>query len=164
MCFGASLSYWRSCGRCFVSTANFCVTYGDDILPRRRLGNCSCVALPSDIPVGRPYADDFCFGKSHQNHFAPRLTCGDALMRRAHGCAGAAFGPPLNFVVGNRGFRLPCMVLLVLLKQTEKCRGGGPSVAICQLKLDRLTETSPAPPPTSMRNLAAGYLCALTTD
>ena len=48
-------------------------------------------------------AGDFCFGKSHQNHFAPRLTYRDVLMPRAHGCAGAAFGPPLKFVVGNLG-------------------------------------------------------------
>ncbi len=62
-------------------------------------------------PVGRPHARYFCCGryagmhkcrerrmrksdKSHQNHFAPRLTCKDALMPRAHGCAGAAFAPP----------------------------------------------------------------------
>ena len=42
--------------------------------------------------------------KSHQNHFAPRLTCRDVLMPRADGSARAAFAPPLNLERGTSDF------------------------------------------------------------
>ncbi len=42
--------------------------------------------------------------KSHQNHFAPRLTCRDVLMPRADGSARAAFAPPLNLGRGTSDF------------------------------------------------------------
>ncbi len=61
--------------------------------------------LPRQCTTGAPapYASDFCFGKSHQNHFAPRLPYRDVLMPRVDGSTRAAFGPPLRCVVGNLG-------------------------------------------------------------
>ncbi len=43
--------------------------------------------------VSPPHHEVFRFGESTQSHFAPRLTCRDALMPRADGSARAAFAP-----------------------------------------------------------------------
>ncbi len=92
-------------------------------------------------PVGRPHARYFCCGrcagmhkcrelrmrksdKSHQNHFAPRLTCEDALMPRAHGCAGAAFARIVS-VSGLRHFAFPALACKSRAHHPWRARSAG---------------------------------------